>query len=71
MKKLHINGELFELEHQQANSLGQALSHYFNGEKQSTFALALNGEFIGKAEYETTPISCGDSIDIMLPIQGG
>jgi len=39
--------------------------------KQPSFALALNGNFIGKDEYASTPVRPNDSLDILLPIQGG
>ncbi|WP_440875180.1 sulfur carrier protein ThiS [Thalassotalea sp. PLHSN55] len=71
MNNIHINGELFSFDKRQAGFLDQALSMYFQGQTQSTFAIALNGEFIGKTDYAHTPIKNGDSIDIMLPIQGG
>ena len=71
MKNIHINGELHAFEAGQVETLAHALALFFNGQAQSTFALALNGNFVGKSDYASTPVSSGDSIDIMLPIQGG
>lgn len=34
-------------------------------------AIAQNGEFIPKSNYKTTPISEGDLIEIVAPMQGG
>ena len=34
-------------------------------------AVAQNGTFIPKSEYETTDISDGDMIEIVAPMQGG
>ena len=35
------------------------------------FAVALNGEFVGKENYDKTAVSDKDKIDILSPIQGG
>ena len=35
------------------------------------FAVALNGQFVSKAQYQTTKVSPNDKIDILSPIQGG
>lgn len=34
-------------------------------------AIAQNGEFVPKDKYQTTPISDGDMIEIVAPMQGG
>lgn len=34
-------------------------------------AIAQNGTFVPKSEYETTPINAGDMIEIVAPMQGG
>ncbi|NQY62104.1 MAG: sulfur carrier protein ThiS [Alteromonadaceae bacterium] len=81
--KIKINGHTFELNSELTNTLtnelenkksiylNDALSRYFNNQQQSTFALALNGEFVGKDDYCSTSIKANDSIDILFPIQGG
>lgn len=38
---------------------------------QGPFAVALNGQFVSKAQYQTTKVSMKDKIDILSPIQGG
>ena len=69
--KVFINGEPFGLEPQQHN-LAAVLTRYLGDEhgKQS-FAVAVNGDFIAKAEYQDTQLNGGDSIDLLFPIQGG
>ncbi len=71
MKNIHINGQPHSFALDEAGNIEQVLALFFNGQKQSTFALALNGEFVGKADYANTSVNNGDSLDIMLPIQGG
>ena len=34
-------------------------------------AVAQNGTFVPKSDYETTTISDGDAIEIVAPMQGG
>ncbi len=61
-----INGDKFEYS---ANvSLAQALQAY---KTDSTFACAVNGQFVGKDEYQTTLLKHNDSIDVLVPIVGG
>ena len=38
---------------------------------QQSFALALNGDFVGKDDYANTELANNDSIDILFPIVGG
>lgn len=40
-------------------------------QRQQSFALALNGDFVGWEEYANTLVKDSDSIDILLPIVGG
>lgn len=35
------------------------------------FAVALNGQFVGKENYAKTMVVAADKIDILSPIQGG
>lgn len=35
------------------------------------FAVALNGQFVSKQNYQQTPVSADDKIEILSPIQGG
>lgn len=38
---------------------------------QGSFALAINGEFVPKHEYASTPLNEGDALDVLAPISGG
>lgn len=40
-------------------------------QQQQSFALALNGDFVGKDDYANTELKNNDSIDILFPIVGG
>ncbi|WP_426359358.1 sulfur carrier protein ThiS [Pseudocolwellia sp. HL-MZ19] len=51
-----------------AHALEQFLNEY---QQQTTFAVALNSDFVGRGDYINTPIKEGDSIDVLFPIQGG
>ena len=68
---IHINGNAYTLPHENHINVNAALTLHFIEAQQSTFAVALNGDFIGKTDYESTLIKNGDSLDILLPIQGG
>ncbi len=68
---IHINGTAYPLNHEASISVSAALSLYFIEPQQSTFAVALNGDFVGKEDYDTTMLKNGDSLDVLQPIQGG
>lgn len=68
---IHINGKAYSLGNETHISVSSALALHFIEPQQSTFAVALNGDFIGKADYDTTMVKNGDSLDILQPIQGG
>lgn len=69
--KLFINGQTIDVE-TQSPKMVNALNEYLTVEQQQQpFAVALNGEFVGKKDYQQTPVNQGDSIDVLFPIQGG
>lgn len=68
---IHINGNAYALPHDNHISVSTALTLHFIAAEQSTFAVALNGDFVGKADYDTVLVKNGDSLDVLLPIQGG
>ena len=68
---IHINGKVYALPHENHLTVTAALALYFIEPQQSTFAVALNGDFIGKDDYSHTMIKNGDSLDVLQPIQGG
>ncbi|MBL4900145.1 MAG: sulfur carrier protein ThiS [Colwellia sp.] len=68
---IHINGKTYSLGNETHISVCSALTLHFIEPQQSTFAVALNGDFIGKSDYDTTMVNNGDSLDVLMPIQGG
>ncbi|WP_281560447.1 sulfur carrier protein ThiS [Thalassomonas sp. RHCl1] len=70
MMKITINGQLFELE--QDHSVTAALALFLTPQQQKTsFAVALNGEFLARENYPVTTLSHQDGLDVLFPIQGG
>ncbi len=69
--KIHINGTVYTINGENQANITYALALHFEQPQQSTFAVALNGDFIGKDDYQGTSLTHGDSIDILQPIQGG
>jgi len=68
---IHINGQAYPLNHEAQITVSAALTLYFIEPQQSTFAVALNGDFVSREDYDKTIVKNGDSIDVLLPIQGG
>jgi sulfur carrier protein len=73
---IHINGKAYTLgtetdTKREGISVTSALALHFTEPQQSTFAVAVNGDFVGKEEYDTTLLNNGDSLDVLQPIQGG
>jgi sulfur carrier protein len=66
---IYINGKAFAIG-DKAN-ITVALTYHFTEPQRSTFAVALNGNFVGKADYDTVMLKQGDSLDVFQPIQGG
>jgi len=71
--KIYINGDAFELPNtSEQNCLDLVLAKALPvNQQQQSFALALNGEFIGREDYQHTAVSDNDSIDVLFPIVGG
>ncbi len=68
---LFINGQNTIVESDNPN-MWEALQQYLSDEQQKqSFAVALNGDFVGKSDYQNTLVNQGDSIDVLFPIQGG
>ena len=67
-----INGQTFDISNLNSQNLSQALLLFLSEDQQQrSYAVALNGDFIGKVDYENTQVSANDSIDVLFPIQGG
>jgi sulfur carrier protein len=82
--KIHINGELLNLESTstektgsektgtEKTSLADALQQYLSQKQQKmSYAIALNSDFVSKSQYANTLLKDGDSIDVLFPIHGG
>jgi len=72
---IFINGESLSLNSINDKAeifISHALEAFLNDyQQQTTFAVALNSDFIGRDQYGQTPLKEGDSIDVLFPIQGG
>jgi len=68
--KIFINGQAYQLE--QDFSVSAALALFLTPQQQKTsFAVALNGEFLPRENYSLTRLSNQDGLDVLFPIQGG
>lgn len=64
---IKVNGETQEISnHETLADLLQSLALTPN-----TFAIAVNGEFIAKSNYQHTIISENDAIEVVSAMQGG
>ena len=68
---IHINGKNYSIDNNTVLNVTSALALHFPEPQQSTFAVALNSDFVGKADYDSTLLHHGDSLDVLQPIQGG
>ncbi|MBA6291978.1 sulfur carrier protein ThiS [Colwellia sp. MB3u-70] len=70
---IYINGNAFELLNAaEPHSIDKVLAKILPlSQQQQSFALALNGDFVGQADYCNTHVSSNDSIDLLFPIVGG
>jgi sulfur carrier protein len=66
MIDISLNGERRQLEPQM---LSAALEAW--GYQCERVAVAINGEFIARADYARTPLTADDRIDVVGPVQGG
>ena len=67
MIKISVNGEIKEIsENLNISALIKELGYTTKG-----FAVAVNTTFVAIANYNTTIIETGDTIDILAPVQGG
>ena len=71
--KIYINGDAVELaDCSVPTSIQAALIKVLpKNQLQQSFALALNGDFVGIDDYANTVLKSNDSIDILFPIVGG
>lgn len=64
--KIRLNGEWRDLA---ANNLAAALEEL--GLAGAVLATALNGEFVPLPERGATPLTEGDALEVLSPMQGG
>ena len=71
--QIYINGNTVELAKNAASvNIQMVLENSLpESQQQQSFALAVNGDFIGKDDYAITELKNNDSIDILFPIVGG
>jgi sulfur carrier protein len=71
--KIYINGDAFELLNAaEPHSIDKVLVKILAlSQQQRSFALALNGDFVGQENYCNTLVSNNDCIDLLFPIVGG
>jgi sulfur carrier protein len=64
--KISLNGSSHEI---QAGTLAAALSAL--GYADAVIATALNGRFVPVSARAVTPLSDGDEVEVVAPMQGG
>ena len=70
--KLLINGESYHIESTPSPVVEDALSLFISEQQAKlSYAVALNGTFVGKQTYLSTPIKENDALDVLFPIVGG
>ncbi|WP_206486168.1 sulfur carrier protein ThiS [Thalassotalea sp. G2M2-11] len=68
---IYLNGQLTKLA-EPPMTLEHALALYLTeNDQQQSFAVAVNSDFVAKAQYAHTQLQEGDSVDVLFPIQGG
>ena len=64
--RIEVNGEVREVT---ATTVAAALTEL--GFATARVATALNGTFVPKAARSTTPLTAGDRLEVLAPMQGG
>ena len=66
MRRVSLNGEWKEID---AVQLSDALAvwDYQNGK----YAVAVNGEFVPRSQYDSLELQDGDTVDVVAPVGGG
>ena len=67
MPQLTLNGEQVQIP--DACSLAEALQHW--GRNEGRFAVAVDGRFVPKSQYTHQRLEGGESIELLVPMQGG
>lgn len=70
--KIRINGHVYDITLLKEQNVKQALKLFLNKyQNKGTFAVALNGSFVNKNDYQQTSLFENDQLDVLFPIQGG
>ncbi|WP_322893255.1 MULTISPECIES: sulfur carrier protein ThiS [unclassified Yoonia] len=64
--RIEVNGEAREIT---GTTVAAALDDL--GWHDARVATALNGQFVPKAARDATPLSAGDRLEVLAPMQGG
>ncbi|MFN3611415.1 sulfur carrier protein ThiS [Tepidimonas sp.] len=68
--KIWINAQPVELP--DGASVADAVARVNDGQApQAPFAVAVNLQFVPRAQYALTPLSDGDRVEVIAPITGG
>jgi sulfur carrier protein len=68
MTQLRVNGEAAEIA---ATTIAELLAERGIDPGARFLAVALNGAVIRRAEWNAAPLSEGDAVEIVRPLQGG
>lgn len=73
---IFINGKAYTLpastNQEHSHTVEAALKLFLTEQQtQTSFAVALNGDFVSKPSYSSTPINADDALDVLFPIVGG
>lgn len=67
MIQVQVNGESRTVD--AAMTLAEALTEW--GYVCEKIAVAINGEFVARGDYEKAKLSANDVLDVVAPVQGG
>lgn len=68
MIRLHINGEETEIA---VATVAELLAERGIDPSARFLAVAVNGAVVRRTAWAETPLSCGDRVEIVRPLQGG
>lgn len=69
MVTISINDELRQFP--QPQTLRELVQHYRAENPDTAFAIAVNGEFVPRTQYDAVLLKHGDTLDIVSPVGGG
>lgn len=69
MVTISINDELQQFP--APKSLRELLQTFSTANPEVAFAVAVNGEFVPRTQYDAVTLTDGDALDIVSPVGGG